>query len=605
MEADMIKTRSEINPKDTWNVDTLCSDLNTWNETFVKLFESDRSPHWPSLAVYAGRLGEGEEVLKAALEAMMKVHRNMTKLYTYAHLRHDEDLSHDEHKTAYSRITMAYHQFQQETSWFEPELLSLPEETLEEYLHSETLADYRHYLDSIARLKPHTLSQKEEAILAQANQALMFPHRSFCAINDTDFKFPDVQDSQGQSRPLTHGQYGVYIRDPDRTLRKHAFENYHGQYRKYENTLAEILAGQVSGNVFKAKCRRYQNALEAALMQYNIPVKVYTTLIETVGRHVNSLHRYMSAKKKILKLDSLRLYDVSAPVTEDIDFKMPFEEAVDHIVSSTAPLGSEYQQTLRKGLVQERWVDRYENMNKRSGAYSSGCYDSFPFILMNYKEEMRDVFTLAHEAGHSMHSAYSKQFQPYHYSDYAIFVAEVASTFNEELLMRHLLKERANREEQIFLIHQKLEDIRGTLFRQTMFAEFEMRIHALIENQTPLTPKILTTEYRLLSEKYFGSALDLDDVGMAEWARIPHFYYNFYVYQYATGLSAALALCNRVINEGPEAKERYLGFLKSGSSDYPIDILKAAGVDMTTPQPIESALQTFDSLVDQLEDLTN
>ena len=600
----MIKTRTEVDPKHTWNVQTLCPSLQAWSDSFMSLFESNSSPHWPSLAAFSGRLGEGETVVKQALDEMMKVHRELTSLYTYAHLRHDEDLADDAHKTAFSRITMAYHQFQQETSWFEPELLSLPDETIESYLQSDALAEYRHYLDSIIRLKPHTLSKKEEAILAHANQSLMFPYKTFCAINDTDFKFPNVQDDKGESHPLTHGQYSVYLRSRDRTLRKNTFDTYHSQFYKYENTMAEILGGQVTNDVFKAQCRQYTNALEAALKQYNIPSTVYTTLIDTVSRHLGSLHRYISLKKKILGLESIHLYDLSAPITKDIEIKMPFDEAVDHIVESTAPLGQDYQETLRKGLTQERWVDRYENVNKRSGAYSSGCYDSLPYILMNYKDEIRDVFTLAHEAGHSMHSTYSKQTQPYHYADYAIFVAEVASTFNEELLMRHLLKQRTDKEEQIFLIHQKLEDIRGTLFRQTMFAEFELRIHSLIEEQTPLTPHLLSTEYQLLSQKYFGPETVLDDVGMAEWARIPHFYYNFYVYQYATGISAALALCNRVANGGLEEQEGYLNFLKSGSSAYPIDILRVAGVDMATPQPVESALQTFDSLLDQLEKLT-
>ncbi len=599
----MIKTRAEIDPADKWKVEDLYTHMDQWNSDFIQLFESESAPHWPSLTYYQGRLGEGVSTLKEAVEKMLSLHRKLATLYTYAHLRHDEDLADDTHKTAFNRISMAYHQFEQETSWFQPELLALSESAIQSYLDSEELSGYRHYLESLVRLKPHTLSKNEEAILAQASQALMTPYKTFCAINDTDFKFPDVADEQGKLHPLTHGQYTVFIRSRDRMLRKNTFETYHENYQSYQNTLAEVLSGQVSADVFKAECRHYDSALAAALSQYNIPKSVYTTLIQTVSGRLKSLHRYFKLKKQILNYDAFHVYDLSAPITENVEIKMPFDEAVEHIVASVAPLGSEYQNRLRKGLVEQRWVDRYENTNKRSGAYSSGCYDSQPYILMNYKGELRDVFTLAHEAGHSMHSALSKETQPYHYADYSIFLAEVASTFNEELLMRHLLKERSDPQEQIYLIHQKLEDIRGTLFRQTMFAEFEMKIHELIEKKTPLTPNQLTELYRDLSIKYFGPEVRLDDVGMAEWGRIPHFYYNFYVYQYATGISAALALCNLVTGGGDEERERYLDYLKAGSSAYPIDILRRAGVDMTRPEPVESALQTFDTLVDKLGDV--
>ncbi|NGX58533.1 MAG: Oligoendopeptidase F, plasmid [Chlamydiae bacterium] len=599
----MIKTRSEIGSENAWNVEALFSDLQTWNREFVSVFESETAPHWPTIHALVGRLVESDLILKTALEEMMNVHRKLAALYTYAHLRHDEDLAHNDHKASFARITTALHQFQQETSWFEPELLALPDEKIEQYLNSPQLKEYRHYLESIIRLKPHTLSKKEEAILAQVDQSLMLPYKTFCAINDTDFKFGNVQDSHGQSHPLTHGQYMVYLKHTDRTLRQNTFETYHAKFKEYQNTLAEVLVGQVQNDVFKSRCRQYSSTLEASLKRNNIPTSVYQTLIDTVNGRLSSLHRYLGLKKKVLGLDSLHLYDLSAPITPDVDIRMSFDEAVQHIVDSTSVLGSEYQETLAKGLNEQRWVDRYENENKRSGAYSSGCYDSMPYILMNYKGLLRDVFTLAHEAGHSMHSTYSKQFQPYHYGDYSIFVAEVASTFNEELLMQHLLKTRTDKKEQIFLIHQKLEDIRGTLFRQTMFAEYELKLHSLTENYVPLTPDLLTDEFKALNEKYFGPDVVIDPPGMVEWARIPHFYYNFYVYQYATGISAALALCNRVMQGGEQKREDYLNFLKSGSCTYPIDVLNIAGVDMTSSQPVSSAIDTFDKLLDQLEKL--
>lgn len=599
----MIKTRSDTALNDTWNIEALYPNIESWNQEFLSVFESPSMPHWPSIASFSGRLNEGAQIVKSAVEQMLAIHRKLTALYTYAHLKQDENLADPVCKTALGRITTALHQFNQETSWFEPELLSLSDKAIEDILNSPALQDYRHYLKSMIRLKPHTLSKNEEGILAAASQTLITPYKTFSALNDADFKFPEVQDSQGKPHPLTHGQFMVYIRHEDRTLRKNAYHAYHEQFKKYQNTFGEILSGQIRNDLFQSHCRKYGSSLESFLNRNNIPLSVYHTLIETVNRRLDGLHRYMNLKKRILNLDTMHLYDASAPITPNVDIRMSFDEAVDHIIDSVAVLGQEYQDTLAKGLKQQRWVDRYENANKRSGAYSGGCFDSMPYILMNYHGLLRDVFTLAHEAGHSMHSYYSRQYQPYHYSDYSIFVAEVASTFNEELLMRQLLKTRINKTEQIFLIHQKLEDIRGTLFRQTMFAEYELRLHVLSENQTPLTPELLTSEYQQLNEKYFGPGVMIDPSGMIEWARIPHFYYNFYVYQYATGISAALALHDRVSKGGTKDREDYLNFLKSGSCTYPIDVLKIAGVDMTSPGPVFSALDVFEGLLDQLEEL--
>lgn len=441
--------------------------------------------------------------------------------------------------------------------------------------------------------------------MALAGQALQTSYKAFNALTDADFIFSPVLDDYGEEKPLTHGSYAIYLRDQDRVLRKNAFKAYHQKYFSYANTLCELLNGQIQSQWFEARARNYTSCLEAALFPRNIEVSVYKSLIEAVRQKLPVLHRYMKFRKKTLGLEELHLYDVYVPLTKAVDMRLDYDQAEDLVVECVKPLGSEYQEFLRKGLKEQRWVDRYENKNKRSGAYSSGCYDSMPYILMNYKTILRDVFTLAHEAGHSMHSLYSHKYQPYHLSDYPIFLAEVASTFNEDLLTRLLIEKCQNKEEKIFLIQQKIEDLRATLFRQTMFAEFELLIHEQIEKGMPLTPEFLKTEYHQLNVSYFGPDTVIDPEIDIEWARIPHFYYGFYVFQYATGISAATALAEKVVNGSEKDREDYLRFLKSGSSHYPIDTLKMAGVDMTSPDAVISAIGTFDHWLDQLEKLIN
>ncbi len=437
-------------------------------------------------------------------------------------------------------------------------------------------------------------------LLALSGQALQGYHKAFGAINDADFEFGSIKNEKGEDLPLSHASYGLYMREQDRTLRKNAFDKMHGQYEKYENTLCELLGGVVQSHVFHSRARKYESCLDAALYPKNVDTAVYHSLIQAVNDNIGTLHKYIALREKIMGVGTLHLYDMYVPLTSEFDIKMSFDKASDLIIDSVAPLGSEYQDILAKGLKGDGWVDRYENKNKRSGAYSSGCYDSMPYILMNYKDVLRDVFTLAHEAGHSMHSFLSHKNQPYQYGDYPIFLAEVASTFNEELLMQEMLKRSQSTEEKIFLINMKIEDIRATLFRQTMFAEFELMIHTKAEKSEPLTPQVLKEEFYNLNRKYFGPDVDIDEIAKIEWARIPHFYYNFYVYQYATGISAALALSERVLNGGDAERNDYLNFLKSGCSRYPVETLKLAGVDMNTPEPVKSAIQKFDGLVDEL-----
>lgn len=599
----MLMERSQVPAEDKWNVEALFLDFNRWTEELKTIYNPEHTPRWPKIQEFQGKLGESPETLKKALDEVMGISRKISFLYTYAHLRYDEDITHDQHKSDFSKITTVIHEFSQETAWFEPELLALPDETIRQYLSSPVLADYRFHLEKIVRVKKHTLSPEMEELMALSGKSLQTSYKAFNAINDADFKFGTVLDSHDQPREMTHGTYGVYLRDRDRTLRENAFKKMHETYFNFENTLCELLNGQIQTHLFNAKARHYTSCLEAALYSKNIDVKVYRSLIEAVHKKIGTLHRYVNLRKKIMGVDTLHLYDMYVPLTPNVDIQMPYSEAEDIVIESVTPLGAEYQNYLKKGFKQERWVDRFENKNKRSGAYSSGCYGSMPYILMNYKKLLRDVFTLAHEAGHSMHSLYSHKHQPYHYGDYSIFVAEVASTFNEELLHRLLLERCKTKEEKIYLINQKIEDIRGTLFRQTMFAEFELTLHEMAENNIPLTPKILKEKFLTLNQFYFGKDAFVDPEIEIEWARIPHFYYNFYVFQYATGISAALALADKVVNEGEKAREAYLSFLKGGSSRYPIDLLQVAGVDMRTSQPVEKAIDKFDHLITKLEDL--
>lgn len=596
----MQKVREEVAPEDCWNVESLYPNLESWEKAFKQFEENSKGNTWPQIQAFRNKLTEGPEVVRKALETLFALTREIHKLYTYAHLRHDEDIAADKHKNAYQRIMGVYYELTSQIAWVEPELLELPADKQKQYLDSPELKDFRFYLEQIFRLKEHTLSADKEELLSLAGKSLQSTHKAFSAINDADFVFGEIKDKDGNNKPLTHATYGIYLREQDRELRKNAFLTLQGKYKDYQNTIAELLNGTVQSHIFAARTHKYPSSLDAALFPKNIDTSVYRSLIKAVRDNISTLHKYIALRKEILNTGDLHLYDMYVPLCKDVDFNISYKEAEELVIESVKPLGTAYQNILSKGLKDERWVDRYENKNKRSGAYSSGCYDSCPFILMNYKNILRDAFTLAHEAGHSMHSYLSHANQPYHYGDYTIFVAEVASTFNEQLLTRVMLERAKTKEQRFYLINEKIEDIRSTLFRQVMFAEFELFIHESAEQNIPLTPTYLKEKYRELNAFYFGKDVIIDPEAEFEWARIPHFYYNFYVYQYATGISAALALYQRVIQGGDKEREDYLGFLKAGSSAYPIDILAKAGVDMRKPDAVTSAIHHFDQLVDQL-----
>jgi oligoendopeptidase F len=600
----MTKVRSEVLEGDTWDVHALYSNWETWEHDYAQLSGGDAAPAWESITALQGKLHEGPETLKACFEQLFSVGRLLDKLYTYAHLRHDEDISNDDHKAAFGRVTSTYHAFAQATAFIDPEILGLNATQLQDYLDSPVLKDYHFHLQKLVHRKQHTLPAEQEALLALAGKALQTPGKAFSALNDADFDFGEAVDGEGVKHPITHGSYALFIRSQDRALRKSAFETMHKRYASHENTLCELLNGCVQSHILNARARGFDSCLGAALHHNNIDTQVYRSLIDTVNSRLDVLHRYQGLRKRLMGVDSLHLYDVYVPLSPKIDLTLSYDEAVEACITSVGVLGKDYQDRLRSGLNEQRWVDRYENKNKRSGAYSSGCYDSHPYILMNYKGVMRDAFTLAHEAGHSMHSEHSHRHQAYHYSHYSIFVAEVASTFNEELLGKLLLERHHSQEERFFLINERVEDLRATLFRQTMFAEFELTIHEMAERNEPLTPNSLRSLYRDLNAKYFGPDTVIDDSIAWEWARIPHFYYNFYVYQYATGVSAALALVKRVLEGGDAERDAYLGFLKGGCSQYPVDLLRQAGVDMCTPEPVQNALDHFEFLVNELERLS-
>lgn len=599
----MAKERSEIPVSDRWNVEALYSSFEVWEKDLKEWGREGQQPHWPEIAAFKGKLGGSAESLRKAIDLCIDLDRHLSKLYTYAHLRHDEDVADDAHKKAYTRITALLYEFRQETSWMEPEILAISDKKMGEFLHSEVLKDYRLHLERIIRLKAHTLSADMEELLAQAGVALGTSHKAFSAFNNADLKFPSVPDAGGVLRELTHGKYLFYMRDNDRTLRENAFKAVHKSFLSYENTVCELINGQVQKHVFDMRARKYNSCLEAALFPHEVDPKVYSSLIQSVRSRLGSMHRYMALRKQLLGYAELHLWDLHIPLVPEASLSMDYPAAEKLVIESVAPLGKEYQSILDKGLVSERWVDRYENARKRSGAYSSGCYDSNPYILMNYQGAFHDVMTLAHEAGHSMHSYMSRTHQPYQYSQYPIFLAEVASTFNEELLIGHLMEKCVDAKQKAFLINQQIEDIRTTFFRQTMFAEFELKLHEWAEKGIPITPLLLKTEYRKLNQDYFGPDVCINQEIDIEWARIPHFYYNFYVYQYATGISAAHALVEKVRKEGEGARKKYLHFLSSGCSAPPLDILRAAGVDMLKPDAVDSTIRYFDELVQQLAHL--
>lgn len=596
-EFSMLKSRSEVPEKDRWNVEALYADIASWKADLDQYKGKEQGPRWPELAQYKGRLKD-PEMAAAFIQLSSDLDRKLSKLYTYAHLRMDEDLGNDDYKGHYGQMMDVLHDFQLEMAWVEPEILSMSDTDLQNLISHTALKPYRFHVEKIARMRPHTLSPELEELLALSSKALDASHKAFGALYNADMTFKPAVDAKGQEHVLSNGSYVSYLRSPDRVLRKSAFENLYAGFEAHANTFCELLQGQVQSHLFHAKARHFDSCLEAALFTHRIEPSVYENLIASIHQAIPLMHEYMALRKQILGVDELHSYDIYAPLVEEVNSKLSYTDACQSVLESVAPLGKEYHSHLQKGLIEERWVDVYENARKRSGAYSSGCYDSMPYILLNYQGTLNDVLTLAHEAGHSMHSLLSRLHQPYIYSQYPIFVAEVASTFNEQLLLKHLKSKVKSKKELAYLINYEIEGIRGTIFRQTLFAEFELQIHRWVEEGTPLTPTLLRKFYTELNQKYYGPHLVLDPQIGIEWARIPHFYYNFYVYQYATGLSAALALFEKA-SHSEKARDLYLEFLSSGGKQFPIDLLEKAGVDMRKSDAVNAAMKHFEKLLQE------
>lgn len=581
----MAKKRKDQDVSMTWDLEKIYHTPKNWEEHFQKI-STTAEGGWVEILEGKGKLHEGLERIEKTLDLYFAVARELEKLYTYAHLKRDEDLTNNTFKEMYEKIATLFHEFSHKTAWLESELLQLERMPVSK--------KYAFYLQKLYDQRAHILSGDKEEILALAGEMQSAAQKTFSLFNNADLKFPQVLDEKGSKQELTHATYHKYMKGQDRTLRENAFKAMHGAFHQFENTVTELVASQVQTHIFTQKVRGYENCLIAALQPHHIPTTVYRTLISTVRESLPLLHEYVKMRKEVLGLEQLHYWDLMVPLVKDCDRIFPYEEAVDIVVNSVAILGKEYGDRLRKGLKEERWVDVYENVGKRSGAYSSGCYDSLPYILLNYQGTISDLLTLSHEAGHSMHSFYSNKGQPYHYAHYPIFLAEIASTFHERLTYEYLLEKMGSDKERSYVLNQQMEGIRTTFFRQTMFAEFELTIHELVENKIPLTPERLKEEYRKLNEAYFGPDLIIDKELSFEYMRIPHFYYNFYVYQYATGIAAAYTLVDKVKAQGPKG---YLEFLSSGGSGYPVDLLKKAGVDICTKEALSGLVIFWKNLL--------
>ena len=591
-------SRSEVDPKDCWDLTALYPSDEAWEKDFAAVEDK-----LPELAAFKGTLEQGAETLRRYFDLDVATDRILARLHTYAKRNGDQDLSVGHYQGLCDRISRLWSLASEATAFFRAELLSLPANVIDAYLGSNELEPYRFNLEQILRAKPYTLSEKEERILAMASEVARSPSEIFSQLDNADLDFGFLTDDEGNEIEVTQGNYSVYLSKPNRSLRKAFFETFYAEYMAHKNTLATALAGGVKRDIFYARARGYANAREAALFDIQVPEAVYDSLIDAVHNHLPGLYRYFELRRRLLDLDEIHFYDVMVPILSEIEVRHTYEEGVERVLKSLAPLGTEYVETVGDGLL-HGWVDRYENKGKRSGAYSASCYDAHPYILLNYKgDDLNHVYTLTHEAGHAMHSWYSHRHQPPQLADYVIFVAEVASTFNEVLLTQHLLDRSDDPRMKAYVINREIDMIRSTIFRQTMFAEFEHLVHRHAEDRKPLSIDSITGIYHDLLVQYFGPGFTLDEQLDYEYLRVPHFYYNFYVFQYATGLSAAYALANRVLKGGEDDLGGYLGFLSAGGSKYPIDILRDAGVDMTTPQPVEAALGHFEKRVDELEEL--
>ncbi|MCD4713788.1 MAG: oligoendopeptidase F [Clostridiales bacterium] len=589
--------RSEIDEKYLWNLTDLFEDDDKWELSFKEVKDETEA-----FKRFKGKLLESPETLHQAIRSRESISRKLTDLVTYSRMKLDENTKSPTYQGLVSRSETLMTEISDALSFFNPELLSVEFETIEKMLAYEPLQIYRQAFSDLFRSKPHTLSEELESVLAQTEELAGVPSNAYGMLLNADMTFEDVTDSEGKTHKLTNGTYVPLLMGKDRVLREDAFNKYYKVYESHINTIATLMQSEVKKNIFYSKMRKHSSSRAAALFENNIPVSVPDQLIEAVNANLETFYKYMKLRKRVLGLEELHLYDVYTPIVGNVEFPVEYDEAREIVIEAVGPLGKKYQDTV-KSAFEDRWIDVFETEGKRSGAYSWGTYDSKPYVLLNHKNNVDSMFTLAHELGHSVHSYLTRENQPYVYGNYSIFVAEVASTTNEALLNDHLLNTIEDEGKRKYILNHYLEQFRGTIFRQTMFAEFERDIHSHVEAGGALTAEFMCDHYLELNKKYFGPDVIIDDAIKYEWARIPHMYYNFYVYQYATGFSAAIALANQILTEGEPAVERYLEFLSSGCSDYPIDILRKAGADMETKAPVANALSVFKKVVDELDAL--
>ena len=594
---DKLRKRKDIDSGYKWNLGDMYSSLEKW-ETDYK----DIKKRLPVFASFSGKIEESPDILPEILDSYSSLMEKVEKLFIYAHMLKDQDNTNTDSQALLDRARSLMVETESSSSYLVPEILKMEPGLLEDLIKSDNrLSDYTQYLKNISRQRKHVLSHEEEKLLALSGEMAASSQLIFGMIDNADIKFPAIKDKDGESCELTKGRYSKFMESRDRRVRKDAFEALYATYEKQKNTISSTLSSSVKKDLFFSKVRKYPSSIEASLFDDNAPISVYDTLITAVSANLESMYKYMKLRKKALKVKELHMYDLYVPIVEDIDFKITYEESREMVTDSLKPLGKNYTNTLKEGLG-GGWIDVYENEGKTSGAYSWGCYDTHPYILMNYENIINHTFTLTHEMGHAMHTYYSNGNQSYMNAGYKIFVAEVASILNEILLTDHFLKTLKDEKKKLYILNHYLEQFRGTVYRQTMFAEFEKIIHNNSENQIPLTVESLSNIYHELNIKYYGPDIVVDPLIDLEWARIPHFYSSFYVYKYAIGFSTAAALSENILKGDNDAVSKYLEFLSSGGSDYPIDLLKKAGVDVTSTEPVKNALKIFGRLVDNMEE---
>ena len=587
--------RSTIENKFKWTIDEMYPNEESIEKDIQKVKELIEE-----VKRYKGILADSEENIFKALNISEEASRILQNLYVYTHMKSHEDTRINKNQSNATKIDMLSTELSMATSYMVPEIIAMDNEKLENYLKTEKLSHYKKYVDDILRLKPHTLNEREEELLAAVADLSGVPENVYDMLSFADLQFPEIEDENGEKVRVTHSNFSLFLKSKDARVRKDAFEAMYGIYGQYKNTFASTLYGGIKSEIFYAKTRKYESALQGSLFQDNVSVDVYNNLIDAVHENLDTLNDYIDLKKKFLGLDKINMYDLYVPLTENFDMEISYEKAQKIILEALKPLGEEYLENVKKAFA-EGWIDVYGNEGKQGGAYSWGSYDSKSYILMSYKDDLNSLFTLIHEMGHSMHSFYSKNNQPYLYSGYKIFVAEVASTLNELLLINYLLKNAESKEERVYLLNYYLEQFRTTVYRQTMFAEFEKICHGKVEEGEPLTAEDFNNIYYDLNKKYYGESCEVNEEIALEWARIPHFYSNFYVYKYATGFSAASALSKQILEEGESAVSRYKEFLKSGGSEFPLDQLRKAGVDMEKKESVDEALHVFKDLVNHLK----